>query len=52
MAKFNRRAAERPNELLDAALEQFYRAGFAAAKIEAIARAAGVTVGPVYRYFR
>ena len=51
MAKFNRRAAERPNELLDAALEQFYRAGFAAAKIEEIARAAGVTVGTVYRYF-
>ena len=51
MAKFNRRAAERPNELLDAALEQFYRAGFAAAKIEEIARTAGVTVGTVYRYF-
>jgi AcrR family transcriptional regulator len=51
MAKFNRRAAERPAELLEAALEQFYRVGFSAAKIEEIARAAGVTVGTVYRYF-
>lgn len=51
MAKFNRRAAERPTELLEAALEQFYRVGFSAAKIEEIARAAGVTVGTVYRYF-
>jgi AcrR family transcriptional regulator len=51
MAKFNRRAAERPTELLDAALEQFFRVGFSGAKIEEIARAAGVTVGTVYRYF-
>jgi AcrR family transcriptional regulator len=51
MAKFNRRAAERPAELLEAALEQFYRVGFSAARIEEIARAAGVTVGTVYRYF-
>lgn len=51
MAKFHRRAAERPTELLEAALEQFYRVGFSSAKIEEIARAAGVTVGTVYRYF-
>lgn len=51
MAKFNRRAAERPAELLEAALEQFYRVGFSAARIEEIAKAAGVTVGTVYRYF-
>lgn len=51
MPKFNRRAAERPAELLESALEQFYRAGFSAAKIEDVARSAGVTVGTVYRYF-
>lgn len=51
MAKFNRRAAERPSELLDAALEQFHRVGFTSARIEEIARSAGVTVGTVYRYF-
>lgn len=51
MPKFNRRAAERPAELLESALEQFYRLGFSATKIEDVARGAGVTVGTVYRYF-
>jgi AcrR family transcriptional regulator len=51
MPKFSRRAAERPAELLDAALAQFYAQGFSATKIDDIARAAGVTVGTVYRYF-
>lgn len=51
MPKFNRRAAERPAELLDAALAEFYASGFSSSKIEEIARRAGVTVGTVYRYF-
>ncbi|MDX2262338.1 MAG: TetR/AcrR family transcriptional regulator [Gemmatimonadales bacterium] len=51
MPKFNRRAAERPAELLDAALGEFYARGFSATKIDDIARRAGVTVGTVYRYF-
>ena len=49
--KFNRRAQARPVELLDAALERFLTVGFAQAKVEDIAAAAGVTVGTVYRYF-
>jgi len=51
MPKFNRRAAERPAELLDSALAEFYASGFSATKIDDIARRAGVTVGTVYRYF-
>lgn len=51
MPKFNRRAAERPAELLDSALAEFYARGFSATKIDDIARRAGVTVGTVYRYF-
>ncbi len=51
MPKFTRRAAERPAELLDAAMGQFYRQGYSVTKIDDIARAAGVTVGTVYRYF-
>ena len=49
--KFNRRANARPVELLDAALERFLMVGFAQAKVDDIAAAAGVTVGTVYRYF-
>ena len=49
--KFNRRANARPVELLDAALERFLAVGFAQAKVDDIAAAAGVTVGTVYRYF-
>ncbi len=49
--KFNRRAKARPVELLDAATERFLAVGFAQAKVEDIASAAGVTVGTVYRYF-
>jgi AcrR family transcriptional regulator len=51
MPKFNRRAAERPSEILDAALTEFYASGFSATKIDDVARRAGVTVGTVYRYF-
>jgi len=49
--KFNRRATARPVELLDAALTRFLAVGFALAKVEEIAQAAGVTAGTVYRYF-
>ena len=51
MKKFSRRAAKRPAEILEAALSQFYAAGFSATKIEQIAAAAGVTAGTIYRYF-
>ncbi|PXA99946.1 TetR/AcrR family transcriptional regulator [Nostoc sp. 3335mG] len=49
--KFRRRAEARPDEMLDAALAVFGEKGFAAAKVEEIARRAGVSKGTVYLYF-
>ena len=51
MPKFLRRPDARPDELLTAALARFREVGYAAARVEEIAAAAGVTVGTVYRYF-
>lgn len=50
-ARWQRRSEDRPDELIDAALELFSEKGFAATKTEDIARRAGVTVGTMYRYF-
>ena len=49
--KFRRRAEARPDEVLDAALEMFLEKGFAAAKVEDVARRAGISKGLVYLYF-
>lgn len=49
--KFRRRAEARPDEVLDAALEQFMAKGFAATRVEDIAKAAGLSKGAVYLYF-
>lgn len=49
--RWRRRKDARPAELLDAALDVFIEKGFAAARTEDIARAAGVTKGTVYLYF-
>ena len=49
--KFRRRAEARPDEVLDAALEIFIAKGFSAARVEDIARAAGLSKGTVYLYF-
>src|SRR4029079_12909788 len=46
-----RRAEARPDEILDAALAVFGESGFARAKIEDVARIAGVSKGTVYLYF-
>jgi AcrR family transcriptional regulator len=46
-----RRSAARPAELREAALRLFAQRGYCATTIEDVARAAGVTVGTVYRYF-
>jgi AcrR family transcriptional regulator len=48
---WKRRSAARPAELRQAALRLFAERGYSAATIEDVARAAGVTVGTVYRYF-
>lgn len=49
--KFRRRAEARPDEMLDAALAVFVEKGFAAAKVEEVARRAGVSKGTIYLYF-
>lgn len=49
--KFRRRKAERPGEIVEAALAVFAEKGFAAAKLDEIARRAGVSKGALYLYF-
>ena len=49
--KFRRRAAARPDEVLDAALALFAARGFAQVKVEEVARAAGLSKAAVYLYF-
>lgn len=49
--KFRRRSEARPDEVLDAALELFIEKGFAATRVEDIAKRAGLSKGAVYLYF-
>ncbi|MFO1013715.1 MAG: TetR/AcrR family transcriptional regulator [Caulobacteraceae bacterium] len=49
--KWRRRKAARPAEITAAALEVFAEKGFAAARLDDIARAAGVSKGALYLYF-
>lgn len=49
--KFRRRKAERPDEIVAAALEVFSQKGFAAARLDDIAVRAGVSKGAIYLYF-
>ncbi|MAK63709.1 MAG: TetR family transcriptional regulator [Maricaulis sp.] len=46
-----RRPEARPDEILDAALAVFTEQGFASARVEDIARRAGLSKGAVYLYF-
>jgi AcrR family transcriptional regulator len=50
--RWQRRAEDRPREICAAALEVFAERGFAAARLEEIARRAGVSKGTLYLYFR
>jgi AcrR family transcriptional regulator len=50
--RWQRRADERPREICAAALEVFAEKGFAAAKLDEIARKAGVSKGTLYLYFK
>ena len=50
--KFQRRAEDRPQEICAAALAVFAEKGFAAAKLDEIARRAGVSKGTLYLYFK
>jgi AcrR family transcriptional regulator len=47
-----RRKEQRPGEIIEAALEEFARRGFAATRLEDVAERAGVTKGTVYFYFK
>ncbi|MGH7584230.1 MAG: TetR/AcrR family transcriptional regulator, partial [Gemmatimonadales bacterium] len=49
--RFHRRPADRPDELLEAALTVFGERGFAHATLEEVAARAGVSKGTVYLYF-
>ncbi len=50
-ARWQRRKAARPAEILAAALDCFAERGFAATRMEDVAARAGVTKGTVYLYF-
>ena len=49
--RFQRRKDERPGEIVAAALEVFAEKGFALAKLDEVARRAGVSKGALYLYF-
>ncbi len=49
--RWQRRKDARPEEIVAAALDVFVERGFAAARLEDVARRAGVTKGTVYLYF-
>lgn len=50
--RWQRRAEDRPREICEAALAVFAEKGFAAARLEEIARRAGVSKGTLYLYFK
>jgi AcrR family transcriptional regulator len=49
--KWRRRKEARPGEIVEAALEVFAEKGFAAAKLDDIARRAGISKATLYLYF-
>src|SRR3954454_18714542 len=49
--RWRRRSEARPGEIVRAALDVFVEKGFAAARMDEIAKRAGVTKGTVYLYF-
>jgi AcrR family transcriptional regulator len=51
-ARWHRRKAARPSEILAAALACFGERGFAATRLEDVAARAGITKGTLYLYFR
>lgn len=49
--KWRRRSDERPDEILDAALDEFVERGFDQARVEDVAKRAGLSKAGVYLYF-
>src|SRR5918999_2876597 len=52
MPRNNRRKEQRPEEILEAALEEFAVKGYAAARLDDVASRAGISKGLVYVYFK
>lgn len=50
--RYKRRKKERPEEITAAAFEEFSRQGYAATRVEAVAKRAGVSKGLLYLYFK
>lgn len=50
-ARWSRRAEARPEEILEAALDEFTEKGFDAARMEDVAKRAGLSKAGVYLYF-
>ena len=50
--RWKRRAEDRPSEICAAALDVFAEKGFAAARLDEIAKRAGVSKGTLYLYFK
>jgi AcrR family transcriptional regulator len=50
--RFKRRKEERPAEITQAALEAFAEKGYAATRVEEVAKRAGVSKGLLYLYFK
>jgi AcrR family transcriptional regulator len=51
LVRNRRRKAARPDEILAAALEEFAEKGYAAARLDDVARRAGVAKGTIYLYY-
>jgi AcrR family transcriptional regulator len=51
-ARYQRRKEDRPQEITQAALEAFTEKGYAATRIEEVAKRAGVSKGLMYLYFK
>lgn len=51
LLRWERRPEERPQELLEAALQVFARNGYRNTTLDEVAEAAGVTKGAIYHYF-
>jgi AcrR family transcriptional regulator len=50
--RYQRRKEDRPQEITQAALEAFTEKGYAATRVEEVARRAGVSKGLMYLYFK
>ena len=50
--RFRRRKEDRPQEITEAAMEAFAEQGYAATKVEDVAKRAGVSKGLLYLYFK